>query len=69
MTEDHLTPARVVQILDENQIEIHELSHLEKCSTCYEWLKAFSALKEVAGNTTDIIITTDTAQPDSEISN
>jgi hypothetical protein len=54
--EGGLTPERVVQILEENRIEPHELSHLDRCFDCYGWLRAFSALKGTGGNRIELKI-------------
>lgn len=59
MTENHLTPGRVIQILEENKIEIHELSHLDKCSACYGWMRAFSALKSAVRHRVELEISSD----------
>jgi hypothetical protein len=40
----HLTPERAIQIVEENQIGLRELSHVETCSSCNGWLRAFAAV-------------------------
>jgi len=44
VTDNHLTPSRVVQIVEDSRIEIHELAHIERCASCNDWLRAFFAL-------------------------
>ena len=50
MTHDHLTPDRVTQIVEENRIDLHELTHVEICATCNDWLRAFAALASNKGH-------------------
>jgi hypothetical protein len=49
MPENHLTPERTIQIVEEANITPAEMEHVKTCASCNGWLRAFAALAVATG--------------------
>jgi hypothetical protein len=47
--ENHLTPSRAMEIVEQQKIAIHELEHVRGCATCNGWLRAIAAMQSALG--------------------
>jgi hypothetical protein len=47
--EQHLTPSRIEQIIDDNSISSHEAEHAKTCPACNGWLRSFIGLAILSG--------------------